>query len=72
MIQYDLPADYVKRQNEILKTISKNEIDGIAKKYLDIDKMNILLVGDKKKILPGLQSMGYEIIELDADANLIK
>ncbi len=72
MIQYDLPADYVKRQNEILKTISKNEIDGIAKKYLDIDKMNILLVGDKKKVLPGLQSMGYEIIELDADANLIK
>jgi len=59
MIQYDLPADYVKKQNQILQTISKNEIDGLSKKYLDIEKMNILLVGDKKKILPGLQTMGY-------------
>ncbi len=72
MIQYDLPGDYVKKQNEILQTIGKNEIDGIAQKYLDVDKMNILLVGDKKKILPGLQTMGYEIIELDADANPLK
>ncbi|HSN60136.1 MAG TPA: insulinase family protein, partial [Ferruginibacter sp.] len=72
MIQYDLPADYVKKQNQILQTISKNEIDGLSKKYLDIEKMNILLVGDKKKILPGLQTMGYEIIELDADAVPVK
>ena len=59
MIQCDLPADYVKKQNQILQSISKNEIDGLSKKYLDIEKMNILLVGDKKKILPGLQTMGY-------------
>jgi zinc protease len=70
MIQYDLPADYVKKQNDILKSISKAEIDGLSKKYLDIDSMNILLVGDKKKILPGLQTMGYEVVELDADGNL--
>ncbi|RYF89154.1 MAG: insulinase family protein, partial [Chitinophagaceae bacterium] len=72
MIQYDLPADYVKKQNQILQNISKAEIDNLAKKYLNIEKMNILLVGDKKKILPGLQTMGYEIIELDADANPVK
>lgn len=64
--------DAVTKQNQILQTISKNEIDGLSKKYLDMDSMNILLVGDKKKILPGLQAMGYEIIELDADACLVK
>jgi zinc protease len=64
--------DAVTKQNQILQTISKNEIDGLSKKYLDMDSMNILLVGDKKKILPGLQAMGYEIIELDADASLVK
>ncbi|MBC7867806.1 MAG: insulinase family protein [Gloeobacteraceae cyanobacterium ES-bin-316] len=72
MIEYDLPADYVKKQSEILQSINKNEMDEISKKYLDVDNMNILLVGDKKKILPGLQTMGYEIIELDADANPVK
>jgi zinc protease len=34
--------------------------------------MNILLVGDKAKILPGLQKFGYEITELDVDGNLKK
>jgi zinc protease len=27
------------------------------------------LVGDKAKILPGLQKLGYEIVELDVDGN---
>jgi zinc protease len=67
ILDYNLPADYVKKQNEILKTISKAEIDALAKKYLDVNKMNVVLVGDKKKILPGLQRLGYDILELDAD-----
>ena len=31
--------------------------------------MNILVVGDKDKILPGLKQFPYDIIELDADGN---
>src|SRR5688572_24312132 len=62
-----LPADYVAQQNNILKTLTKEEIDALAKKRLASDKMNILVVGDKAKILAGLQKLGYEIIELDAD-----
>ncbi|MEO6582807.1 MAG: pitrilysin family protein [Ferruginibacter sp.] len=69
MLVYDLPADYIKKQQDILKSIQKNEIDALTKKYLDVNRMNILLVGDKKKILPGLQRLGYDIVELDADAN---
>ncbi len=46
-------------------------MDSIAKKYLDINKMNIILVGDKKSILPGLQTLGYEIAELDTDGNSV-
>ncbi|MEJ7609664.1 MAG: pitrilysin family protein [Ferruginibacter sp.] len=69
ILQYDLPADYVKKQNAILKDMTKAELDALAKKWLDVNKMNILLVGDKAKILPGLQKFGYEIVELDADGN---
>ena len=43
-----------------------------CKKYLDVNKMNIVLVGDKKTILPGLKRLGYEIVELDADGNPVK
>ena len=49
--------------------MTKAEIDALAKKWIDVDKLNILLVGDKAKILPGLQKFGLEIIELDVDGN---
>jgi zinc protease len=70
MLVYDLPADYVKKQQAILKGIKKDELDLLSKKYFNVDKINIVLVGDKKKIAPGLERLGYEIIELDADGNL--
>lgn len=69
ILQYDLPATYVNTQSNILKNMTKTEIDALAKKWLDINKVNILLVGDKAKILPGLQKFGYEIVELDVDGN---
>jgi len=35
------------------------------------DGVNILLVGDKAKIEPGLKKLGYEIVELDAHGNSV-
>ncbi len=67
ILEYNLPANFVQTQNKILRDITKKEIDALAKKYINTDRMNILLVGDKAKILPTLQKFGYEIIELDVD-----
>jgi len=67
MLEFNLPANYVDQQNKILQHITKPEIDALAKKYIHADKMNIVLVGDKMRILPGLQKSGYEIIELNTD-----
>ena len=69
ILMYDLPPDFVKQQTKILENISADEIDSLAKKYFDINKMNILLVGDKDLFIPGLKDLGYEIVELDADGN---
>jgi len=68
--QYDLKADFVDEQNKILAGITQDEINSLAKKYLDINHMAILVVGDKEKVAPGLQKLGYQIIELDADGNV--
>jgi zinc protease len=70
--EYNLPANFVGTQNKILAGMTKKEMDALAKKWITTDRMNILLVGDKAKILPGLKKFGYEIIELDADGNLKK
>lgn len=72
ILDHNLPADYVEQQNNIVKTITKSELDALAKKWLNADKMNILVVGDKEKILPGLEKLGYEIIQLDVDGNPVR
>ena len=36
-----------------------------------MDDMLILVVGDKQTILPGLQDLGYEVIELDTNGDPI-
>jgi zinc protease len=69
MLDYNLPADYVDQQTRIISTISKDEINKLASKWLNADKMYILLVGDKEKIQPGLQRLGYDIVELDVNGN---
>ncbi len=67
LLTFNLPSNLVEIQNNILKSITKKEMDALAKKWLTPGNMNILLVGDKAKILPGVQKLGYDIIELDAD-----
>jgi len=69
ILDYNLPGNFVQQQNKILASMTKKEMDGLAKKWLVSDKMNILLVGDKAKILPGIQKLGYDIVELDVDGN---
>lgn len=69
ILEYNLKPTYVDEQNKILSTITPAEIDRLNKQYLNTDKMIILVVGDKASILPGLQKLGYPIVELDTDGN---
>lgn len=72
ILDYNLPANYVDQQNKILAGLTKQQVDAVAKKMLNPAKMNILLVGDKAKILEGVKKLGYEVIELDADGKKIE
>lgn len=69
---YNLPANFVEQQTKILNNISTGELAALAKKYFDMNKMNILLVGDKDLFMPGLKNLGYDIVELNADGNVVK
>lgn len=62
-----LPKNYTEKQNKMLKAITAKDINALSKKYIKADKMNIIVVGDKSVIMPGLRKLGYEIIELDAN-----
>lgn len=73
MQYYNLTGDYTQKQNKILNSINLNEANTLAAKYIpDVNKMCIVLVGDKVKLLEGLKKTDYEILELDIEGNPVK
>ncbi|CAN5356353.1 pitrilysin family protein [soil metagenome] len=69
IIEYDLPKNFVEQQSAILKNITKEEINAIARKHLPVSNMIIAVIGDKALVKPGLERLGYEIVELDKEGN---
>jgi len=57
ILDYNLPANYVEQQNKILQNMTRAELNKIAAKYYKPEKMNILLVVDKAKILEGVKKL---------------
>ncbi len=56
---YNLPVDYIDQQNKTLQDITKAEIDALAKEMLAIEKMMIIVVGDKEKIKTSLDKLDF-------------
>jgi len=69
ILTYDLPDGFVDTQNTILENITAEEINALADKYLNTKDMTVVVVGDKATILPDLQKLGYDIVELDENGN---
>jgi zinc protease len=71
ILDFDLDKTFVAKQGEIIKTITKPEIDQLAKTNLPYKNMVILVVGDKAANFEKLSKLGYELIELDINGNKI-
>ncbi|MES2512982.1 MAG: pitrilysin family protein [Bacteroidota bacterium] len=71
IVEFNLDKTYVAKQGTIIKTITKAEIDELAKKNLPYKNMIILVVGDKATNFDKLSKLGYEMIELDVNGNKV-
>jgi len=56
---YDLPFDYMKDQEDIVRKMTVESHNLLTKKYIRPDEMIYLVVGDAKTQLNGLKSLGY-------------
>ena len=65
ILTYDLPDGFVEEQAEILAALTKEDVDALAKKWLDPKEMVIVVVGDVAKIKGDLEALGYPIVEVD-------
>ncbi len=72
IVHYDLDRSFVDDQTKIINTISKEEINALAKKYLNDDQFYILVVGDGASNREKLRKLGYDMIELDAKGDVVE
>jgi len=63
MLEYDLTAKFVADQVEIVEKMTKEKVNALAKKHLNIDEMLMVVVGDAKTLRPQLEALGYEVVD---------
>jgi len=70
--RYDLPFNYIKKQEDIIRNMTINDHNALAKKYIRPNEMIYLVVGDAKTQLNGMKSLGFgEPILLDKTGNAL-
>jgi predicted Zn-dependent peptidase len=63
---YGLPADYWDAYPAKVMAVTPAEVMRVAKRYLDLDTMQVVVVGDAAKIRPVLQPLGtVEVYDTD-------
>jgi zinc protease len=68
---FDLPPDYWRLLPEQFRRVSTQQVQAAANKYLVPERMKVIAVGDRAKILPQLKALGLGQPELrDADGQL--
>ena len=56
---YNLPVDYAKQREAIVKAMTVEDIKALADRYLDPTKMIYLVVGDAKTQMQKLKQLGF-------------
>ncbi|HVL66193.1 MAG TPA: pitrilysin family protein [Vicinamibacterales bacterium] len=66
----DLPADYYQTYAKAVSAVTKEDVLRMAKKYIPLDRLNIVIVGDRKTIEAPLKGTGIApIVLLDEHGN---
>ena len=68
---YGLPEDYFDRYRENIAAITKDDITRVANKYLDPERVLIVVVGNARQIREPLGSLGFPMHEMDIDGNML-
>ncbi|MGD8747655.1 MAG: pitrilysin family protein [Balneolaceae bacterium] len=72
IVHYNLDKSFVDKQRDIIDSITKEEIDNLAKKYLKTDQMYIVVVGDAKSNREKLEKLGYDVVDVSEKGDILK
>ncbi len=67
ILRYDLPLDYRRQQQTLLRETSRDELNALAGRLLDPHNLAIVVVGDLGEIRPQLEGLDLPVKLLDED-----
>lgn len=70
IVSFDLPNDYLQIFPEKVRAVSLDEVRDVAKRWLDMQKLSWLVVGDRKAIEPSLQTLGLPLYSVDHEGTV--
>jgi zinc protease len=71
LVIYGLPDNTFNEYIAKVNSVTLEDVNRVANKYLTPDKMAIVIVGDRKAVEPGLKQLNYTITNLDTEGNPI-
>jgi predicted Zn-dependent peptidase len=57
LLVYGLPMDYYDKYVDRLRAVTPADVERVARKYIDPQKLLVVVVGDRKVIEPGIQAL---------------
>ena len=70
-VKYSLSDDYWKTYDQKMRSLKLDDARKTANQLVHANQLTYFVVGDKEKVLPGLQQLGFdEIIFIDADGKV--
>jgi predicted Zn-dependent peptidase len=72
VVKYNLDDNYWKKYGASVKNLTLSDVQKVAKTMVQPNNLGWFMAGDAEKIMPGLEKLGLEIIQIDADGKPVK
>lgn len=71
LVKYNLKDDYWKTYSQRVQNLTLKDVQSVAKTLVQPNDMGWFMAGDAEKVTPGLQQLGMEIIQIDAEGKVV-
>jgi predicted Zn-dependent peptidase len=72
IVKFGLTDDYYKTYDASVRKLTLDELRQMSSQVYNPGQVKWFVIGDKTKIIAPLKELGYELIELDPDGNILK
>ena len=61
---YGLPLDFYNSYVQQIEAVTQEDVQRVARKYINPDRVQIVVVGDRRQIEPGIRKLGMGAVEI--------